>query len=251
MTRALWHCHDRSFPISNHFCLRHQHTINFTLHRSSSWTIEKRNTSANEWWQLSVLIFPSISSPSLPSFLILLPLPSFLSTCLSFLLLPSSFYPFFVSPSLFLPPFLSFSFASFLHCFLPSFLLSFPPSHSNVPVLLLNTSTCTFLYGRLFAYSDTQRYRLGVNHPQLPVNCPFGSPGVTNCQRDGHDPISIRLEQQIIVPVVSVSHRICQVLPSASSVSQEMLRGEAASSVCLCATWSHETTNSASWIDLK
>ena len=29
------------------------------------------------------------------------------------------------------------------------------------------------LQGRLFAYSDTQRYRLGVNHQQLPINCPY------------------------------------------------------------------------------
>lgn len=32
------------------------------------------------------------------------------------------------------------------------------------------------LQGRLFSYSDTQRYRLGVNHSQIPVNapkCPF------------------------------------------------------------------------------
>ena len=38
----------------------------------------------------------------------------------------------------------------------------------------------------MFAYSDTQRYRLGVKYMQLPVNCPFGSRGVTNYQRDGH-----------------------------------------------------------------
>lgn len=34
------------------------------------------------------------------------------------------------------------------------------------------------LQGRLFAYGDTQRYRLGVNHHQIPVNqpkCPFHS----------------------------------------------------------------------------
>ncbi len=34
------------------------------------------------------------------------------------------------------------------------------------------------LQGRLFSYSDTQRYRLGVNHSQIPVNapqCPFHS----------------------------------------------------------------------------
>lgn len=34
------------------------------------------------------------------------------------------------------------------------------------------------LQGRLFSYGDTQRYRLGVNHAQIPVNaprCPFES----------------------------------------------------------------------------
>ncbi|MEN3113556.1 catalase [Uliginosibacterium paludis] len=39
------------------------------------------------------------------------------------------------------------------------------------------------LQGRLFSYGDTQRYRLGVNHHQIPVNaprCPFHSP-----HRDG------------------------------------------------------------------
>jgi catalase len=39
----------------------------------------------------------------------------------------------------------------------------------------------------MFAYSDTQRYRLGVNHLQLPVNSPFGPHGVTNYERDGQD----------------------------------------------------------------
>lgn len=39
------------------------------------------------------------------------------------------------------------------------------------------------LQGRLFSYGDTQRYRLGVNHHQIPVNaprCPFHNP-----HRDG------------------------------------------------------------------
>ncbi len=39
------------------------------------------------------------------------------------------------------------------------------------------------LQGRLFSYGDAQRYRLGVNHYQIPVNkprCPF-----TNMHRDG------------------------------------------------------------------
>jgi catalase len=39
------------------------------------------------------------------------------------------------------------------------------------------------LQGRLLSYPDAQRYRLGVNYEQLPVNrCPFA---VTNYQRDG------------------------------------------------------------------
>lgn len=29
------------------------------------------------------------------------------------------------------------------------------------------------LQGRLFAYVDTQLHRLGPNHLQLPVNCPY------------------------------------------------------------------------------
>jgi len=39
------------------------------------------------------------------------------------------------------------------------------------------------LQGRLFAYHDAQRYRLGANYQQLPVNAPKGM--VTNYQRDG------------------------------------------------------------------
>lgn len=38
------------------------------------------------------------------------------------------------------------------------------------------------LQGRLFAYGDTHRHRLGVNHLQLPVNSPFK---VHNYSRDG------------------------------------------------------------------
>jgi len=40
------------------------------------------------------------------------------------------------------------------------------------------------LQGRLFAYGDTQRYRLGINHTQLPVNRPRGSEA-HNYGRDG------------------------------------------------------------------
>ncbi|XP_025835525.1 catalase-like [Agrilus planipennis] len=38
------------------------------------------------------------------------------------------------------------------------------------------------LLGRMFSYSDTQRYRLGPNYLQIPVNCPYK---VRNYQRDG------------------------------------------------------------------
>jgi len=40
------------------------------------------------------------------------------------------------------------------------------------------------LQGRLFAYPDTQRYRLGANYDQIPVNCPYAASRHTN-QRDG------------------------------------------------------------------
>ncbi|CAG9763191.1 unnamed protein product [Ceutorhynchus assimilis] len=43
------------------------------------------------------------------------------------------------------------------------------------------------LQGRLFAYGDTHRHRLGPNHLQIPVNCPFK---VRNYQRDGFMAIS-------------------------------------------------------------
>ncbi|PYZ92062.1 catalase [Salipaludibacillus keqinensis] len=44
------------------------------------------------------------------------------------------------------------------------------------------------LQGRLFSYSDTQRYRVGANYLQLPINCPFAQ--VNNNQRDGFMPIN-------------------------------------------------------------
>lgn len=39
------------------------------------------------------------------------------------------------------------------------------------------------LQGRLFSYGDTQRYRLGINHSQLPVNAAIAP--VSNTHRDG------------------------------------------------------------------
>lgn len=42
------------------------------------------------------------------------------------------------------------------------------------------------LQGRLFAYADAHRYRLGVNHTQLAVNAPKAVPGgAANYGRDG------------------------------------------------------------------
>jgi catalase len=41
------------------------------------------------------------------------------------------------------------------------------------------------LQGRLFAYGDTQRYRLGISHTQLPVNRPRTQAGAQNYGRDG------------------------------------------------------------------
>ena len=47
----------------------------------------------------------------------------------------------------------------------------------------LDFSDDKMLIGRTFSYSDTQRYRVGPNYLQLPVNAPLTAPA-TN-QRDG------------------------------------------------------------------
>lgn len=41
------------------------------------------------------------------------------------------------------------------------------------------------LQGRLFSYGDAARYRLGVNHHQIPVNCPRAAAHVNSFHRDG------------------------------------------------------------------
>jgi catalase len=48
----------------------------------------------------------------------------------------------------------------------------------------LDFSDDKMLVGRTFSYSDTQRYRVGPNYQQLPVNSPKGTEARTN-QRDG------------------------------------------------------------------
>ncbi len=41
------------------------------------------------------------------------------------------------------------------------------------------------LQGRLFSYGDAARYRLGINHHQIPVNFPKAAPGLNTYHRDG------------------------------------------------------------------
>ncbi|XP_065348193.1 catalase-like [Cloeon dipterum] len=59
--------------------------------------------------------------------------------------------------------------------------IAFSPSHL-VPGI--EPSPDKMLQGRLFAYADTHRHRLGANYLQIPVNCPYRS-RVANYQRDG------------------------------------------------------------------
>nr|XP_057922319.1 catalase isoform X2 [Doryrhamphus excisus] len=59
--------------------------------------------------------------------------------------------------------------------------LAFDPS--NMPSGI-EASPDKMLQGRLFAYPDTHRHRLGANYLQIPVNCPFRA-RVANYQRDG------------------------------------------------------------------
>ncbi|MDO5684206.1 MAG: catalase, partial [Propionibacteriaceae bacterium] len=50
----------------------------------------------------------------------------------------------------------------------------------------ISISPDRMLQGRLFSYGDAQRYRLGVNHHQIPVNAPRGAQGTVNSyHRDG------------------------------------------------------------------
>ncbi|CAH1119640.1 unnamed protein product [Phaedon cochleariae] len=57
--------------------------------------------------------------------------------------------------------------------------IAFSPAHMPPGI---EASPDKMLQARLFAYGDTHRHRLGANHLQLPVNCPFK---VKNYQRDG------------------------------------------------------------------
>lgn len=59
---------------------------------------------------------------------------------------------------------------------------AFNPAHS-VPGI--SFSPDRMLQGRLFSYGDAQRYRLGVNHHQIPVNSPKGVESPHSFHRDG------------------------------------------------------------------
>lgn len=64
--------------------------------------------------------------------------------------------------------------------------MAFDPAHM-VPGI--EPSPDKMLQGRLFAYGDTHRHRLGPNHLQLPVNCPYKTITAINYQRDGLMPV--------------------------------------------------------------
>ena len=49
----------------------------------------------------------------------------------------------------------------------------------------IETSPDKMLQGRLFAYQDAHRYRLGANFSQIAVNCPYMARQAANQQRDG------------------------------------------------------------------
>lgn len=66
---------------------------------------------------------------------------------------------------------------------------AYSPSHL-VPGI--DASPDKMLQGRLFAYDDTHRHRLGANFLQIPVNCPYRSK-VSNYQRDG--PMNVTTNQ--------------------------------------------------------
>lgn len=59
--------------------------------------------------------------------------------------------------------------------------VAFSPSHF-VPGI--EPSADKLLQGRIFSYPDTQFHRLGTNHIQIPINCPYRAK-IVNGERDG------------------------------------------------------------------
>ncbi|KNZ44490.1 uncharacterized protein VP01_910g9 [Puccinia sorghi] len=71
---------------------------------------------------------------------------------------------------------------------------------------------------RLFAYTDAQRYRLGANFQQIPVNCPFSA--VANYQRNG---ASSYLGNQGSRPAFDASYSHLVVVPRAYSTDNHTI----------------------------
>jgi catalase len=59
---------------------------------------------------------------------------------------------------------------------------AFSPAHT---VPYMEPSADPVLQSRLFSYADTQRYRLGTNYTQIPVNCPVAGAVYNPHMRDG------------------------------------------------------------------
>ena len=73
------------------------------------------------------------------------------------------------------------------------------------------------LVGRTFSYSDTQRYRVGPNYLQLPINAPI-TPAATN-QRGGQ--MSYRVDRTGANPHVNYEPSITGGLPEAADIGPE------------------------------
>ncbi|PLW35411.1 hypothetical protein PCASD_13988 [Puccinia coronata f. sp. avenae] len=71
---------------------------------------------------------------------------------------------------------------------------------------------------RLFAYTDAQRYRLGANYQQIPVNCPMSA--VANYQRNG---ASSYLGNQGSRPAFDASYSRLAVVPRAYSTDNHTI----------------------------
>ncbi|KAI6217703.1 Catalase [Aphelenchoides besseyi] len=74
--------------------------------------------------------------------------------------------------------------------------VAFAPSHV-IPGI--DFSPDKMLQGRLFSYVDTAFHRLGPNHKQLPINCPYRA-RVSNIQRDGLMCIHSQLDAPVYHP---------------------------------------------------
>ncbi len=57
----------------------------------------------------------------------------------------------------------------------------------------ISPTTDRILQARLFSYPDTQRYRLGPNFEQIPINCPYRAQ-VHNGIRDGYMNVNTKIQ---------------------------------------------------------